>query len=186
MKKIFLLIPIFLLFSSLSFAQANAKDNVIRSFDELGLALINNYSPNADSVKNNCWEGCVFIRFNINDKKQFVNIAYTSSTPTFIKNGIAHAIERINKRRVNIVGLKSTIGKTYILPFIIVNRDGCGFMSGWEDSSYKPDEKITKRQLDYHQSTHSIVNIINFTDGKKTDLIDCVLLAPISTPVVMY
>lgn len=185
MRKLVFFIP--LLLSSLSsIAQTHAKDSVIRDLIELRDALNGYYSPNADSVNNNCWEGCVFIRFNIGSKKQFVNIAYTMGTPAFIKDGIAHALKRINQRRVDIHRLKNTTGKTYILPFIVINRDGCGFMSGWEDANYKPDEKITIRQLDYHQSTNSIFHIIDFTDGKKIDLLDCVLLPPVHTPIVMY
>src|ERR1700744_4653869 len=184
MRKLFLLITILLLSYS-SIAQNQSKDSVIRSTNDIWLAFINNYAPNVDSVKNNCWQGCVFIRFNITNEHKLTNIAYTTTTPVFIKNAIEKAMIRLDKRTVDIDQLKGSLQRTYILPLIITNNAGCGFMTGWEDNhnQNKIDEKKQLRykqlQEDYNQFGKSIENIINFSDGHKMDFVDCILLAPV-------
>ncbi|NHA06400.1 hypothetical protein G7092_21500 [Mucilaginibacter sp. HC2] len=189
MKKLILLIPVLLLSLSV-IAQINPKDSVIRHFNDIGNTLVVYYHPNADSLKNNCWEGCVFIRFNINKEHQFVNIAYTASTPTFIKDAIAQAFTKINQNGANTNQLMTTSDKTYILPLIVVHREGCGFMTGWEDKNYKPDKKMAityeRRQMRFEQFSNSIGNMTNFTDGNFDFVVDCVLLKPARTPVILY
>ncbi|WP_146203159.1 hypothetical protein [Mucilaginibacter oryzae] len=170
----------------MTIAQHNTKDSVIRSFNDLKWSLRNYYNPIDDSVKNNCWQGCVFIRFKISRNQKLVNIAFTKHTPVFVAEAINRGIARINQRGLDIKKVRGETEKVYLLPFIIYNDDGCGFMTGWEDNNYKPDEKITMRQMTYHQSTNSIRNILNFTDEEELNLINCVLLAPVETPIVMY
>lgn len=190
MKKLFLVF-LFPLLSQLSMAQIHSKDNVIRGFDGIKYAFINNYKPNIDSAKSTCWKGCVFIRFNINNQHQLTNVTYTATTPIFIKDGIAKVITIINQQGVNIDQVKNLPGRTYILPLMITNNAGCGFMTGWENNDYqsKLDEKTKlmyeKRQERYDQLGNSIQNLINFGDNEKLNFIDCILLKSIVMPLAM-
>ena len=43
-----------------------------------------------------------------------------------------------------------------------------------------------QRQGDYDQLQSSIENITNFIDGKKLEMVDCILLAPVVMPFAMY
>lgn len=189
MKKITLLISCLFL-SVFCVAESTSKDTVIKSFSDIGDIAIKYYHPNVDSVKNSCWEGCVFIRFNINKDNHFVNIAYTVSTPIFIKNAIENAFKVMNEKGVNIERLKNMSGQNYILPLIVVNKDGCGFKTGWEGKNVKSDEKteiiFERRQIYFDQFANSIGNMTNFS-GRKQEFVDnCILLKPVNTPVIIY
>ncbi|WP_448700919.1 hypothetical protein ACFGVR_02535 [Mucilaginibacter sp. AW1-3] len=186
MKKSIFLVSLLLLTASL-FAQSYTKSGNGKPYlKEIGFLIARYYHPNEDSVKNTCWEGCVFIRFNINSKNQFTNIAYTISTPPFIKNGLADAFNMLNQRHWIGGKLNNLEGKTYIQPIIIANNDGCGFMTGWEDSAEKRDAKkeemYKKKQDRFDQSFTSIQNITNFTDG-KIGAVDCILLPVVITGI---
>lgn len=190
MKKSMLFIFILLLSLS-SFAQTQAKNDSIRSFDDIKHFFINNYSPNADSVKSNCWRGCVCLRFNINEQHRIVNVAFTKSTPTFIKDGITKVISVINQRGFGIDHLQSKSDRTYLLPVMVNNNAGCGFMTGWEnDNNQDKLDQTTKlmyerRQENYDQLVNSLGNITNFTDKDKSAFVDCILLAPIVMPTAV-
>ncbi|MEO6524473.1 MAG: hypothetical protein ABIN91_22505 [Mucilaginibacter sp.] len=188
MKKLFLF-PILIISLFVKAQTVGHKERVITNVNDIGWVIVDHYKPQEDSVKNNCWAGCVFIRFTINSKRQFTNIGYTASTPFFIKDALMNAFLAINKKSSWINQMHKTDNSTYILPLIIYNRDGCGFMSGWEDASYKPDEKTKEmyamRQYSYNQSINSIFNILNFSD-LKLNSINCILLSPLQTGYVMY
>jgi len=190
MKKL-LLFFLFPLLSKLSVAQIYAKDNTIRSFDEIKYAFINNYRPNIDSAKSTCWKGCVFIRFNISNQHQLTNVAYSVTTPIFIKEGVEKAIATINQQGVDIDQVKKLPGRKYILPLMITNNAGCGFMTGWENSDYQSKlNKKTKlmyerRQEHFDQLGNSIQNLTNFSDHEKVNFIDCILLTSIVMPLAM-
>ncbi|WP_454804038.1 hypothetical protein [Mucilaginibacter phyllosphaerae] len=182
---------IFQLLCLQSFSQINQKDSAITDLADIKWALINNYQPNVDSVNNSCWKGCVFIRFNVR-KHQLINVSYTANTPVFILGAVSKAISKINQKGgINIPSLTKEGNKTYIQPFIITNNEGCGFKSGWEsDTLNKLSEKqklmYEQRQGDYDQLQSSIENITNFIDGKKLEMVDCILLAPVVMPVAMH
>ncbi|EHQ30619.1 hypothetical protein [Mucilaginibacter paludis] len=189
MKKLFILFPVWFFILSANAQTTPSKDIVIKTLNDIGDAVIDYYHPQADSVKDHCWCGCVFIRFTINKNGEFTNIDYTAKTPIFIKDALMSAFESINKKAPRINQLPKICNSEYILPVIIYNRDGCGFMTGWEDKNYKPDEKTkemyARRQDSYDQSMNSLLNMLNFFKG-KTDSVNCILLAPVNTGYVMY
>jgi hypothetical protein len=179
MEKVFLL-SLFLLIAISSEAQPHPqRDTSIHDIGEIGTVIGAFYHPNQDSVENSCWDGCVFIRFNISNKRQFTNVAYTVSTPVFIKTALDNAIKVINQGGFITNGLNKLGDKVYVLPFMVTNNEGCGFPTGWETGNEKVDpqkaELYKRRQENFHQSFKSIWNITNFTDG-KTGVIDCILL----------
>jgi hypothetical protein len=188
MKKIILVTSFFFTVIP-SFAQLHlAKDSVMRELNDIGVFVANNYHPDTTIAKNTCWEGCVFIRFNI-EAYQITNIAYTLSTPEFIRKALINAFAAINKSGMTKNQLMQSNIKTYLLPLLISNKQGCGFMTGWENINYKPDGKMAKiyerRQEDLHQSENSIWNILNFTDG-KVGTMDCILLSPVRMSGMTY
>ncbi|WP_162996665.1 hypothetical protein [Mucilaginibacter celer] len=181
---------LFLLISLSSNAQTNPNDSSIRNFNDIRYTFINNYKVDADSARQNCWKGCVFIRFNI-DQHKLTNVAYTAATPVFIKEGIAKVVAFINKRGLNIEQVNKATGGVYILPFMVANNAGCGFMTGWGEKDYqnKLDEKTKllyeRRQESYDQLSNSIENLTNFSDGGRLDFINCILLAPVVMPLAV-
>jgi hypothetical protein len=184
MKKLFLLFLILIPPLFVGAQTAPPKNRLIKTLNDIGLVIVDNYKPHEDSVKNNCWSGCVFIRFTINSKRQFTNIDYTAITPMFVKNALISAFSLINQKANQINQLPKIDDSTYILPIIIYNKEGCVFMTGWEDASYKPDKKTKEMyammQESYIQSTNSIFYMLNFFNS-KADFIRCVLLAPVRT-----
>jgi hypothetical protein len=166
-----------------TFAQSTSRVKYIRSVNDIAAVLEANYKPSEDSVNSACWEGCVFIKFNISDEKTFTNFSFTDTTPEFILLALHSAFKKMNALGV-LTQLKSSYkGKTYILPFQIDYRAGCYPPGEGFDFSKlpkpTPDEvkRYAFRQLYYAQSQKSINNITNFTDG-RIEAIECVLLAP--------
>lgn len=165
-----------------SFSQSMSRTKIIRSVNDVAIVLEANYKPSEDSVNKACWEGCVFIKFNISEEKTFTNFSFTDTTPEFILLALHSAFKKMNASGA-LSQLKSSGRKTYILPFQIDYRGGC-YPPG-EANDYlttpKPSADVLKsytaKQIDYNQSQKSINNITNFTNG-RSEAIECVLLAP--------
>ncbi|WP_374949197.1 hypothetical protein [Mucilaginibacter sp.] len=188
--KITILICFVILTSLLCKAQTqNDSLPKIKSVVDISWAVTRFYTPNKDSLKNACWEGCVFIRFTLDKNRQFKDVSVTKSTPLFIATAIINAFDQINSYGMLISQMNDNLNKTYILPFIISHNEGCGFPSGWEDGNAKRDPKSEKiyqvRQSRYDQSITSLLNMMKYTD-KDFKLLDCVLLAPALIGATMY
>jgi hypothetical protein len=171
-------------------AQVN-RDSLpkIKSIVDLPRAINRFYKPDSDSLKNACWEGCVFIRFSVDKNRQFNDIAFSKATPPFIIDALKSAFNQINSYGILVTQMNDYSNKPYILPFIIAHNNGCGFPSGWEDGAIKRDPKLEKlyneRQLHFNQYLSSLINMMKYTDG-AIKLIDCVLLAPVTIAAPMY
>ncbi len=83
--------------------------------------------------------------------------------------------------------LKFDVNATYLLPFILMNNNGCGLEAAWDFVKHSEKEKVIfeNRQLRYDQGIKSLSNILFFDDGKK-DLLNCILLSPVSVGFTMY
>jgi hypothetical protein len=189
MKKIFFTLLFLLVVIVVKAQEDIEKEQVIKNVNDIGVVLLSHYHPNPDSVKNACWEGCVLIRFTIGADRQFSKIAFTATTPVFIKEALSKAFLSLNEKGMKVNRLSEITGRTYILPAEIIHKDGCGFMSGWEDANYKPDEKMApiyaRRQEYFDQNFNSIWNMLNFSDG-RVGMVDCILLSPAMTGIGMY
>jgi hypothetical protein len=165
-------------------------DSLIRTVNDVSLALMDNYRPNEDSVASRCVEACVFIKFNISTRGKFVNIAYTKDTPVFIMNALTDAFKAISpKIAISKLGVVSK--ETYILPLQYTYNLACGFehgswdMPGDKQLTEKQKSDFKEKQMIFRQSASSIWNINNFTDGTY-DVLRCVILPPMRTGGVMY
>ena len=189
MKKNILLL-FFLMIAIRSIGQVNQKNQMINSLADLaGLLVFQYYHPIDDSVKNSCWKGCVFIRFNIDKKRKIVNIVYNTTTPVFIADALNRGFANLNKAKQVMGNLRPYINKTFVLPLIIVNDEGCGFSSPWDGYSKKTDEKMAvvydERRIKYDQFSNTIENMTSFNNERRLNFVDCVLLKPIYIPKIM-
>ncbi|MBS7563605.1 hypothetical protein KHS38_04230 [Mucilaginibacter sp. Bleaf8] len=157
----------------------------------MSLKMIKEYHPNRDSVDNSCQEFCVFIKFNISAKGKLTNIAYTRTTPAFVQQALTKAFKAIEPA-VKIRITSQLAKRTYILPLQLIHNEGCGLQYGsWPSPE---DEKLTEemkqvykdRQLRFSHSPVSIWNITHFTDGNRTDAIDCILLSPLRSGGIIF
>lgn len=156
----------------------------IKNVQDICTAITEAYHPDADSLKNTCWEGCVFIKFNIYKNRQLSDIAFSQSTPKFIQEALQTAFSKLRLHDLSIAGKAD---QTYILPFIIAHDNGCGFPSGSDEvkRDVKLEERYQARQMRFNQAMTSLLNILDFGE-KKYKSLDCVLLAPVSIGVAMY
>jgi hypothetical protein len=180
MKQLLILCFVFLY--NLSYSQPAPRINYLKNVNDIAGVLEVNYKPSEDSVNKACWEGCVFIKFDISEGKTFKNFSFTDTAPEFILLALHSAFNKMNASGA-LSQLKTSGRKTYILPFQIDYRGGC-YPPG-EANDYlttpKPSADVLKsyaaKQIDYNQFQKSINNITNFTNG-KVEAVECILLAP--------
>lgn len=166
--------------------QNAAPKNVhIKNAAYIGMELSKYYHPNPDSTKNACLEGCVFIKFTIENNK-FTNIAYTKSTPVYIRVALAEAFKAIEPL-LQIHAKRYSKSTTYIQPFQYTYNRGCELANVFEGKEPGEKEKqiYKDKQADFYHSANSIWDITNFTDGQSGP-ISCVLLTPIRIGGEMY
>jgi len=186
MKKKYLLLMISLLFVFGTSRAQGLHERPIGSLDDIREFLENHYKVNSDSAYNNCWQGCVFLRFSLSKDQKLIDIDYSKSTPPFIKDALLAAVIELNKQIFRIKELKVTIGKTFLLPFVIDSSEGCG-IDNWDVQ--KHDNKVKamyeERQIHANRYVETIRNMLNFSK-EKSEYLNCIVLSPAMPPITMH
>ncbi len=177
-----LIIFLYFVLPLLSFGQRKIQsDTVITNMNLLPGYISEHYSPNKDSVNNNCLRLCVFVKFAINAQGKIDSVSFTKGTPNFMIAGLQKSIIIVNGF-LKLDRVANLNGKIFIVPIIIDNNQGCGHEYGsWEIPG--DSKKLTpqlkqlyfERQVRYEQTAFSIRDIISFSD-ESYDAINCVLL----------
>lgn len=143
-------------------------------------SLRDNYHPDSVAVSKLCMQGCIFVKFNVNNQGRIANLSFSKDSATFIIAGLTNAIKSLEKDLVLIKALKR-LGKPIVIPCIYEYYRGC-----IAPEIHRP--ATTEDKLEFVISYYRMMtganrylftlsDMLNFKDGKRK-AIDCILLNP--------
>ena len=135
-----------------------------------------------------CRKACVFIKFNVDQHGNIVNLSFGRDTVMFINEALKNAISSF-KEDVELINTLKRSGKTVIQPFMYDYELGCTFPprnKTWTtaEEKYKYFFNFLKDRLSMQHYEWNIFPMLDF-DDKKSVAIDCILLKPYSVSAIV-
>ncbi len=169
-----------------SFAQTKLPMLTFSKIENLKDYISYNYKLEADVLDTLCLYTTVFVKFNISQQGQVVDLRFTKGTPTFILRALKKAIESSNGHWEIDKDEFHLCTTNFILPVVLFYGAGCKESEGVLGLS--TDVALEKKRRDYfkldrtlRESNYAVLNILNFDDGGKyLDNLKCTILSPIS------
>ncbi|MDB5086841.1 MAG: hypothetical protein JWR09_835 [Mucilaginibacter sp.] len=142
--------------------------------------LRDNYHPDSVAVSKLCMQGCIFVKFNVDNQGRIANLSFSKDSATFIISGLTNAIRSLEKDPVLIKTLKR-LGKAIVLPCIYEYYQGCTAPKIHRPATTEDKLKFVisyyRMMTGANRYLFTLSDMLNFEDGKRKG-IDCILLNP--------
>lgn len=180
MKIKFILI-VLLLSSYKLCAQDKTSDRIKFINHHIQDCLVTKYHPNGDSLKSFCRIGCIFVKFDVNQKALITNISYSKGSPYFITKALTNSLDSLELDRPLMQILKR-LHRTVLVPFLYYYQAGCNFPpSKWTTDTatiMKNYETNLRIYASFNDTYSSIVNMLNYKNSSLNG-VNCLLIAPV-------
>lgn len=172
--KQFIFIVLILVSSKVVSAQTKASN-----YAKISGHIINNYYPDSIALAKFCRIGCIFIKFNVNQKGDIANVSFSGDTDStkFITDALTKSLDFL-KQDASLINFLKTSGRTIIQPFTYNYEAGCNFPEAGAKSNNNYFESYLNIMLDLDHTAISLFHMLKFK-GEDMQFFDGVLLSPI-------
>lgn len=171
MKKLYLHIVIIFFLTLAAHAQQN-KNITLLNTDVIRSSLQGKYD-----LKNQvCENSITFIKFNINEKGNIINIDFSKGTPDAIKIAVKEKLSASNVfLQINKIDKEKMAVTTFIVPLVYMFKFNCP-----EGEVRMPVNENTMigNEVIFKKFTNAFNNALNFENG-RVNFINCILISPI-------
>ncbi|MDB5086840.1 MAG: hypothetical protein JWR09_834 [Mucilaginibacter sp.] len=157
------------------------------NYTKIGNYIIHNYRPDSAALSKFCRIGCIFIRFNVNQKGDIANLSFSGDTDSikFITDALTISLDFL-KQDASLINFLKTSGRTIIQPFTYNYQAGCNFPEAGVKNTNDYFESYLNIMLDLDHTAISLFHMLKFK-GEDMQFFDGVLLHPlVVNNVVMH
>ncbi|PWS29784.1 hypothetical protein [Pedobacter paludis] len=181
MKKITsIIISIFCIIPFIS----NAQDKLTSSnVYDVSSYVSDNFKLKDKTLDTLCLYTTVFIKFRISEKGNIDDLTLTERIPDVIKKALEKAIKSSDGHWSNLkTDIEYFANKSFILPVVLFYGKGCGEGNGELELNISDERRAREyRRLDntVRSANYAVQDLLN-SNGKSVNMLECVILSPLS------